>query len=261
MLLTLLAFACSEPEAVALAPRWPRPGLEAILEVSARIDEEGRASAWSAGVWKEEPSASATVGACAVPPARSDVPGLAAVDLTAPVATRLQPGEGAGMQAAGPLHVRDARWAVGDVRLVAADGTGAVLEGALRFGDAASVDAITVGSGGRVLLRFVEQAETRVEIDLAAADGRTWRCAEAAPGLVVLPADLVDAAAGQVVVRAVHHTVVVAPNAALVHMRAVVEQALSLADPLASGERAPAPVRAAPVWAPRKVLRHRADLG
>lgn len=261
MLLTLLAFACSEPEAAVSAPRWPRPGLAAILEVSARIGEDGRASAWSAGVWKEDSSPPAPPGACVVPPARSDVPGLAAVDLTAPVRTRLQPGEGSGMRAAGPLHVRDARWAVGDVRLVAADGTGAVLEGALRFGDAAAVDAMTVGSGGEVLLRFVEQAETRVEVELTARDGQAWRCAEAAPGLVVLPAELVDAAAGHVVLRAVHQSVVVAPNAALVHIRAVVEQAISLADPLASGERAPVPVRAAPAWAPRKVLRHRANLG
>lgn len=259
MLLALLTFGCSEPEAAASTPRWPRPGIEALVEVTARIDQEGRATAWSAGVWKEE--ATAPTAACAVARARADVPGLAAVDLTAPVRTRLHPGKGDGMRAEGPLHARDARWAVGDVRLVAADGTGAVLDGALRFGDVAAVDGMTVGSGGEVLLRFGEQGGSRVEVDVTDAVGRVWRCPEAAPGLVRLPAELVAAAGGEVVVRAVHDSVVVSANAALVHIRAAVEQAISLADPLASGGRAPLPARVSPAWVPRKVLRQRVSVG
>jgi hypothetical protein len=261
MLFTLLALGCGAPEAPPPPPaRWPRPGLELVLEVSARVDDEGGATAWAAGAWREGAQLADGSTDCPAPPERADVPGLAAVDVSVPVATRLYPSERGGLEAAGPLHVRDARWEVGDVRLVGDDGTGAILLGALRLGDAATVDDLTVGSGGEVRLRFAEQEGARVEVEVQDERGRTYRC-EGNDGLVVLPAYIVAMANGRVVVRSVRESITVSPNEALVRVRAVVERALSLGDPLAIEKRAMPSTGGNPWCSPRRVLGLGPDLG
>jgi hypothetical protein len=262
MLTFLVAMACNEPAAPPVPARWPRPGLTAVLEVSARVDEEGRATAWSAAAWGEagRPEA-ARAGACEPVGPRHDVDDLAAVDVTAPVPARLHPSLGRGMVAAGPLAVRDARWVVGDVGLLADDGTRTELPGALRFGDAVPVGSVVITGGGDALLRVAPQPDTTVEVDVVRGGHGTTRCTGTPEGLVWIPAELVEAAGGGVIVRGVHDAIVVSPNAALVRVRAVVEQVFSLTDPLASDRTAPLPAASPRVWQPRKVLRARPSWG
>jgi hypothetical protein len=260
MLFTLLALGCSEPEPAPISPRWPRAGVEAVLEVSAQVDEAGRATGWSAAAWGgRPPTAGPLAGECDAVAPRTEVEGLAAVDITAPVAARLRPNGGRGMLASGPLAVRDARWAVGDVALLGEDGGTTLLAGVLRFGDAVALTSVVVLSGGETLVRIKPQADTAVEIDVTLSDGNLLRCAGTADGAVALPAGLADGV--PVVVRGVHDSVVVAPNAALLRVRAVVERVLSLADPVASDHEVLPPPGAAGSWSPRRVLRYRASLG
>lgn len=261
MFLTLLALGCSEPEAHREVSHWPRPGVEAIVEVSARVNAEGEAMAWSAAAWSEERPSVPVSGGCVEVGGRADVAGLAAIDVSAPVSTRLNPTAGRGMEASGPLTVRDARWAVGDVHLLSDDAVSLHLEGVLRFGDAVEFTAVVVGAGGEVYARVAPQPDTTVELDVVGRGGRVVRCSATEDGLLMLPAGLAEAAESGVVLRGVHDALVVVPNAALLRVRAVVERSLSLTDPVASDRSTPVPRGSAPPWSPRRVLRDRLSLG
>ena len=261
-MILLAFFACADPEPRAEVQRWPRPGETAVIEVNAAVGERGRATAWSAVAWTEAPEAAAeVVTGCRIQRARPPAVGLAAVDVTAPAAVRLVRDEAGVLRTSGPLGVGDARWSIGDVVLTRDDGVRIDLPGAIRFGDAPDVLAVRDGLGGDVALRWSRTADETLEVIALRRDGQTMVCSGGEGGLLAVPAYAFDPAHPAVRVRAVRETLTVAPNAALVRVRAAVELVISLADPAVSERALPRPRPGKPAWEPRRVLRVRQSWG
>ncbi|GDX78247.1 hypothetical protein LBMAG42_00580 [Deltaproteobacteria bacterium] len=256
-----LYIACAADPAPPTSARWPVPGEVAIVEVSAALDGNGHATAWSAEAWTTSAELVAVeAGGCSelLPHAHGS---LAAVDLSAPAAARLTPeGEGP-LRSAGPLSARDARWQVGNVSILRDDGTRADFEGALRFGDAPQVLAVRTSSDGAVTLRVGTLPGERVEIDAVNPAGKRVRCLGGDDGTVELPWSAVDPSRPVVTVRAVRDTLSHVRNVAVVRVRSAIEATLSLDEPLFTEHSAPRPPAKPATWEPRKVLRYRASWG
>lgn len=233
-ILTILA--CGADPAEPAGARWPRPGLAVVVEARAEVDDDGRARAWDAVAWTGAPAPEA--GCHAVPP--RDAAGLAAVDVGAPAAARLTPGA-AGLRAAGPRVAEDARWQVGDVRVVRDDGFAARFEGALRFPDAPDLGELELRDDGGVWLQWRARAGEVVELEATNAAGVTMRCRDDG-GRLLVPWTAYDPAHPEVRVRAVQEARLRVDSAFDVVARAAVELRVSLAHAARWSERVlPAP--------------------
>ncbi len=256
-----LFIACAADPAPSAPERWPLPGDVAVIEVSAAVDGNGHATAWSAEAWTTSAEAVATAGVGCAPLAAHTRGSLAAVDLSAPADARLTP-EGAGpLRSAGPLATRDARWQVGDVSLFQSDGARVDFDGALRFGDAPQVLAVRTSPDGAVTVRVAPLPGERVEIDAVNPAGVRVRCVGAEDGTVDLPWSAVDPSHPVVTVRSVRDTISHVRNIAVVRVRSAIEATLSLDEPLFTEHSVPRPPAKPATWEPRKVLRYRASWG
>lgn len=256
-----LYIACAAEPAAPTPVRWPVPGEVAVVEVSAALDGNGHATAWSAEAWSTSAEVVAAEGGGCAPLEAHMHGSLAAVDVSAPASARLTP-EGAGpLRSAGPLSARDARWQVGNVSVLRDDGTRVDFEGALRFGDAPQVLAVRTSPDGAVTLRVGTQPGERVEIDAVNPAGVRVRCIGADDGTVALPWSAVDPSRPVVTVRAVRDTLSHVRNVAVVRVRSAIEATLSLDEPLFTEHSAPRPPAKPATWEPRKVLRYRASWG
>ena len=262
MLTAFVLLACSPPEAPRSADRWPRPGDSAIIEVNAAVDGEGHATAWGARAWAEAPEVvAARPWGCRRDDARVSAGNLAAVDLSVPSRTRLGPTGGGALATQGPLVARDARWQLGDAALTMVDGERLAFGGAVRFGDAPDIASVRTAENGDVTLRVNRRADETIEVETVDPTGAPVRCSGPAGADIVLPWTVLDPAHPVVTVRSVRETVVVAPNEAILRVRAAIEASLSVAEPMVTERAYPRPRLTRPTWEPKKATRFRPNWG
>lgn len=247
--------------------QWPVAGDSAWVEVSARVDEQGKA-----GMWMATAAPGPVTGAGS--PGRNDDPSacrrttgsaaagewLAGVALDAPAPGTLTPGPDGKLWTGGPLRPSAAAWDVGDVKLLRRDGTSVMLKSALRFGQAAEVTAIRADTDGNLEIELLPERDQHVEIATTTRGGEAVTC-PAVRSVVRLPWWAVPDEGAKVLVRAVRETQAVVPNEGMYRVRGVVEQVLELAPGRVSERFNTQPPPGRPSWEPRKILRLRANLG
>lgn len=250
--------ACVTAPTEPVAARWPKPGVQVVVEARAQVDDAGRARAWSAEAWTEAEAGADTPGCHAVG-ARTAV-GLAAVDVGAPAPVRLQPQDGR-LAAAGPLLAEDARWQVGDVAVLRDDGVHVVFESALRFPDAPDLGELALRDDGGAWLRWTPRPGEHIEVEAENAAGVRVVC-RGAEGRVFVPWTAYDPAHPTVTVRAVQASHVGVVNTVQVWARAAVEATFSFAHAARWTERIlPSPQLAPPSPGPRRAPRGRVSRG
>lgn len=257
MILLLAVTGCAVPAAPVQAERWPRVGDTVVVEVRATVDVEDHAQGVAAAAWgvdAGEVGAAPTAGCRVVDEPAAEAPGIASVDVTAPVALRL--GGRGELRAEGPIRPADPAWEVGDLTVVRDDGTRARARSAVRFGERADVVSVSYDEGGGATLRWAERVGEHVEVLTANSAGETVLCTGSA-GSVALARWAMPADGATVVVRAVRETVTVVPNEFVLRARAVIESVFDLGAERLTDHQSP-PFRAAPkAWEPRQVIRTR----
>lgn len=233
MLALLALVACSETAPPVVSETlFPRAGDIVDIEVVARVDAGGNVEGWTelASATSDAPRSAAGPGArdsCSPIAARpASEHSLARVELDAPVARSLR-WNGTAYASVGPRPMGDPGWAVGDVRLVRADGAVLNASGALRFGGIPEVRSVTREADGSLSLRWDAMPDERVVVETVTPAGQRLACAASSSGGRV-PRWAAPADGASVTLRAIRDRVTVIPNEAIVRVHAAIDRLIPL---------------------------------